>query len=60
MTQMGIIGDESIEEDTNISDPEEDSKHFISILIKCLTLLNKIPDAVEVNISTLIICLNFF
>jgi hypothetical protein len=51
MTQIGVTGDESIEEDTNVSDPEEDSKHFISILIKCLALLNKIPDAVEVSLE---------
>jgi hypothetical protein len=51
MSQIGVTGDESVEEDTNISDPEEDSKHFISILIKCLALLNKIPDAVEVSLE---------
>ena len=53
MPQIGVSGEETIDEDVNISDPEEDSKHFISILIKCFALLNKIPDAIEVN------CLSF-
>ncbi|CAG2120489.1 unnamed protein product, partial [Medioppia subpectinata] len=47
MPQLGVNGDESVEEDTNVSDPEEDSRQFISILIKCLALLNKIPEAVD-------------
>ena len=52
MTSMPQIttNDETIEEDINIADPEEDSKQFISILIKCLALLNKIPEAVDVCI----------
>ena len=50
--------DETIEEDTNVSDPEEDSKQFIAILIKCLALLNKIGEAVDVCL--LIIWFNIF
>ncbi|CAG2168941.1 unnamed protein product, partial [Oppiella nova] len=43
----GSSGEDNVEEDTNITDPEEDSRHFIAILIKCLGLLNKIPEAVD-------------
>ncbi len=44
-----FTGIEPIEEDLNLSDPEEDSKHFIAILVECLGLLNKIPEAIEVS-----------
>ncbi|XP_054164073.1 exocyst complex component 4-like [Oppia nitens] len=48
MSQIGLTSDDSIEEDINVSDPEEDSKKFISILIKCLALLNKIPESIDI------------
>ncbi|RWS04217.1 Exocyst complex component 4-like protein [Dinothrombium tinctorium] len=44
--QIDVIADQ-IEEDINLNDPEEDSRHFIAILIECLALLNKVTDAVE-------------
>lgn len=39
----------NIVEDENSSNPEENSEHFIAIIIECLALLNKIPEAVEVR-----------
>lgn len=36
-----------VEEDTDILNPEEDSCHFMAILVKCLALLEKLPIAVE-------------
>jgi hypothetical protein len=30
-------------------DPEDDSKHFIAILIECLSLLNRIPESIHVS-----------
>ncbi|KAG8039773.1 hypothetical protein G9C98_000502, partial [Cotesia typhae] len=38
----------NIIEDENSLNPEENSEHFIAIIIECLALLNNIPDAVEV------------
>ena len=35
-------------EDENAVNPEENSEHFIAIIIECLALLNKIPETVEV------------
>lgn len=35
----------------NEADPESDSKHFVGVIIECLFLLKKIPDAVEVHCS---------
>ncbi|RWS26425.1 exocyst complex component 4-like protein [Leptotrombidium deliense] len=46
-TLTGDVLSEEIEEDINLTDPEEDSRHFVAILITCLSLLNKITDAVE-------------
>ncbi|KAH0550385.1 exocyst complex component 4 [Cotesia glomerata] len=37
----------NIIEDENSLNPEENSEHFIAIIIECLALLNNIPDAVE-------------
>lgn len=37
-----------VDEDLNDDDPEADSKKFLTIIIKCLHLLNKIPEAVTV------------
>lgn len=45
---MDLPGTE-IHEDVNITDPEEDTRHFITIIIECLALLNKIPEAIEVR-----------
>ena len=42
------IGDDSLHEDVSSSDPEADSQHFMAIIIECLALLGKLPDAVEV------------
>ena len=39
---------EPIEEDINPdNDPEEDSAKFVSIIVECLSILNRIPDAIE-------------
>lgn len=38
-------------EDEDVTNPDENSEHFIAILIECLALLNKVPDAVEVIFS---------
>ncbi|XP_046430735.1 exocyst complex component 4 isoform X1 [Neodiprion virginianus] len=37
----------NIVEDENATNPEENSEHFLAIIIECLALLNKIPEAVE-------------
>lgn len=36
-----------VEEDIDSMNPEEDSCHFMAILVKCLALLEKIPVAVD-------------
>lgn len=39
---------EPIEEDINPdNDPEEDSSKFISIIVECLSILHRVPDAIE-------------
>ncbi|CAG2064384.1 unnamed protein product, partial [Timema podura] len=37
----------NLQEDLDATDPEANSEHFMAILIECLALLNKVPDAVE-------------
>lgn len=37
-----------VTEDLEVVDPEVDSAHFIAILVKCLSLLDKLPLAVNV------------
>lgn len=39
--------DDTVVEDLLLSDPEEDSAHFLAILVESLALLNKISDTVE-------------
>lgn len=39
---------EVVYEDLSILNPEEDTEHFMAILVECLVLLNSISDAVEV------------
>lgn len=46
-TSPASSNEEKVMEDLLLSDPEEDSGHFIAILVECLSLLNKIPEAVE-------------
>ncbi|KAB7505297.1 Exocyst complex component 4 [Armadillidium nasatum] len=36
-----------INEDLSVQDPETNSQHFMAIIIECLALLGKLPDAVE-------------
>lgn len=36
-----------VEEDIDVFNPEEDTCHFMAILIKCLALLEKLPVAIE-------------
>lgn len=38
-----------VEEDVSGGDPEADSQHFMAIIVECLALLGKLPDAVEVS-----------
>lgn len=40
----------NVQEDTEAEDPEANPQHFMMILVECLALLNKLPDAVEVSI----------
>ncbi|CAL4123115.1 unnamed protein product, partial [Meganyctiphanes norvegica] len=40
-------GGEGLQEDTGSADPEANSQHFIAILVECLALLGKLPEAVE-------------
>ncbi|XP_008550620.1 exocyst complex component 4 [Microplitis demolitor] len=37
----------NIIEDENSLNPEENSEHFIAIIVECLALLNNIPEAIE-------------
>ncbi|XP_049784437.1 exocyst complex component 4 isoform X1 [Schistocerca cancellata] len=37
----------NIKEDTDLEDPEASSEHFMAILVECLALLHKLPDAIE-------------
>ncbi|XP_012254294.2 exocyst complex component 4 isoform X2 [Athalia rosae] len=37
----------NIIEDEHSTNPDENSEHFLAIIIECLALLNKIPEAVE-------------
>ena len=39
---------EEVIEDLSVSDPEADSSHYMAILVECLSMLNKIPEAVKV------------
>ena len=41
--------EEKVKEDLDVEDPEEDSKHFIAIIIQCLSLLDKIPESINVS-----------
>lgn len=41
--------DDPLYEDLDVVDPEDDSKHFIAILIECLSLLNRIPESIHVS-----------
>ncbi|XP_071536353.1 exocyst complex component 4 isoform X2 [Panulirus ornatus] len=43
----GLADGESLQEDVSSSDPEANSRHFMAILVECLALLGKLPDAVE-------------
>ncbi|XP_067118263.1 exocyst complex component 4 [Centruroides vittatus] len=45
--ETDIVIDKPVVEDTTVPDPEENSSHFINILVECLALLNKVPEAVE-------------
>lgn len=50
-TNAAITEDLSnIVEDENSTNPEENSEHFLAVVIECLALLNKIPETVEVRI----------
>lgn len=44
-----------VTEDVDQLNPEEDSEHFMAILIECLGLLGKLNESVEVSYS-LILC----
>lgn len=49
-----------VEEDTDILNPEEDTCHFMAILVKCLALLEKLPVAVEnirIEMQTELLCI---
>ena len=39
----------NITEDEANMNPEENSEHFLAIIIECLALLNQIPEAIEVS-----------
>ena len=41
----------NIVEDENNLNPEENSEHFLAIIIECLALLSQIPEAIEVSFS---------
>ncbi|XP_042242487.1 exocyst complex component 4-like isoform X2 [Homarus americanus] len=43
----GLAEGESLEEDVGGVDPEANTQHFMAILVECLALLGKLPDAVE-------------
>jgi len=41
---------EEVVEDLSVADPEADSSHYMAILVECLSMLNKIPEAVKVHV----------
>ncbi|XP_037788643.1 exocyst complex component 4-like [Penaeus monodon] len=43
----GLGEGETIQEDVSGSDPEANAQHFMAILVECLALLGKLPEAVE-------------
>ena len=43
-----MLESEEVIEDQTVADPEADSAHYMAILVECLNLLGKIPDAVKV------------
>jgi len=43
---------EEVIEDLSLPDPEADSSHYMAILVECLSMLNKIPEAVKVCVCT--------
>ncbi|XP_068208979.1 exocyst complex component 4-like isoform X1 [Palaemon carinicauda] len=43
----GLEQGKSIEEDVSGTDPEANPQHFMAILVECLALLGKLPEAVE-------------
>nr|XP_045594627.1 exocyst complex component 4-like isoform X1 [Procambarus clarkii] len=43
----GAVDGEGLQEDVTGTDPEANSQHFMAILVECLALLGKLPDAVE-------------
>ncbi|XP_015592198.1 exocyst complex component 4 isoform X2 [Cephus cinctus] len=47
MNNVNVEDLNNIVEDEDSSNPEENSEHFLAIIIECLALLNKIPEAVE-------------
>ena len=47
-TSQTVNDQDEVVEDLNDDDPEADSKKFLTIIINCLHLLNKIPEAVTV------------
>ena len=42
-----------INEDTNIN-PEDNTVHFIAILLECLALLRRLPEAIDVKLFMII------
>ena len=43
-----VLESEEVIEDLLVADPEADSAHYMAILVECLNLLGKIPEAVKV------------
>ncbi|KAK7083034.1 Exocyst complex component 4 [Halocaridina rubra] len=43
----GLESGKSLEEDVSSADPEANPQHFMAILVECLALLGKLPDAIE-------------
>ncbi|OXU21806.1 hypothetical protein TSAR_005060 [Trichomalopsis sarcophagae] len=47
-SSVGLEDLNNLVEDENNLNPEENSQHFLAIIIECLALLNQIPEAIEV------------
>lgn len=52
--------DFDLSEDVDVTNPHLNPEHFMAILIECLAVLGKIPEAVEVSkMFELLICVVF-
>ena len=56
MAAKETLDSEEVIEDLSVPDPEADSAHYMAILVECLNLLGKIPEAVKVVCVCVCVC----